>query len=120
MKLYLTLCIEFKGKLRKYILINNQEILSTIEMIENENLDVRTITMGISLLDCIDTNAKKSCDKIIKKITSHAKDLVKKPEERRKFAERILENKVVGWVKEAIKLDEKEVSADEFNKLIKK
>ena len=53
-------------------------------------------------------------------IDNYAKDLVKKPEERRKFAERILENKVVGWVKEAIKLDEKEVSADEFNKLIKK
>ncbi|HOP05243.1 MAG TPA: trigger factor [Tenuifilaceae bacterium] len=53
-------------------------------------------------------------------IENYAKDLAKKPEERRKFAERILENKVVGWVKEAIKLDEKEVSADEFNKLIKK
>lgn len=53
-------------------------------------------------------------------IDNYAKDLVKKPEERRKFAERIIENKVVGWVKEALKLDEKEVSTDEFNKLIKK
>jgi len=52
-------------------------------------------------------------------IENYANDLAKKPEERRKFAERILENKVVGWVKENVKLDEKEVSTDEFNKLIK-
>ena len=62
-------------------MINQGEILSTIQMIENENLDVRTITMGISLLDCIDTDIKKSCDKIIKKITTLAKDLVKTGEE---------------------------------------
>ena len=49
-------------------MINQGEILSTIKMIESENLDVRTITMGLSLRDCIDTDANKSCDKIIKKI----------------------------------------------------
>ena len=62
-------------------MINQGEILSTIQMIENENLDVRTITMGISLLDCIDTDIKKSCNKIIKKITSCAKNLVKTGED---------------------------------------
>ena len=62
-------------------MINKNEILSTIQMIENENLDVRTITMGISLLDCVDSDAHKACDKIIKKITSYAKNLVKTGEE---------------------------------------
>ena len=62
-------------------MINHSEILSTIQMRENENLDVRTITMGISLLDCIDTDIKKSCDKIIKKITTYAKNLVKTGED---------------------------------------
>lgn len=52
-------------------------------------------------------------------IENYANDLMKKPEERRKFAERVLENKVVDWVKENVKLEEKEVSTEEFNKLIK-
>ena len=46
-------------------------------MILEENLDVRTITMGISLLDCADSSVKKTCDKIYAKITRLAKDLVK-------------------------------------------
>ena len=58
-------------------MLNQVEILSTLKMIESEHLDVRTITMGLSLRDCIDTSAKKSCDKIIKKITHYAHDLVK-------------------------------------------
>ena len=45
-------------------------------MIDNENLDVRTITMGISLLDCIDDNIDKACDKIYDKICRYAMDLV--------------------------------------------
>jgi len=62
-------------------MINQGEILSTIKMIESENLDVRTITMGLSLRDCVDTDAKKSCEKIISKITSYAKNLVKTGED---------------------------------------
>ena len=58
-------------------MLNQIEILSTLKMIESEHLDVRTITMGLSLRDCIDTDAKRSCDKIIQKITRYAKDLVK-------------------------------------------
>ena len=58
-------------------MINEREILSTIKMIKSENLDVRTITMGLSLRDCVHSDYKTSCDKIIKKITTYAKDLVK-------------------------------------------
>ena len=46
-------------------------------MIQDECLDIRTITMGISLLDCIDSDIGKACDKIYDKITACAKDLVK-------------------------------------------
>ena len=46
-------------------------------MIEEENLDIRTITMGISLLDCIDPDGDKARTKIYNKITTCAKDLVK-------------------------------------------
>ncbi len=46
-------------------------------MIEEQNFDIRTITMGISLLDCIDPNATRACEKIYSKITKSAKDLVR-------------------------------------------
>lgn len=52
-------------------------ITETIRMIEEENLDIRTITMGISLLDCIDADGEKARQKIYDKITTQAKDLVK-------------------------------------------
>ena len=58
-------------------MINISEVLETNRMILEENLDVRTITMGISLLDCADASVKKTCDKIYAKITRLAKDLVK-------------------------------------------
>ena len=59
-------------------MINNRdEIIETIRMIEEENLDVRTITMGISLVDCIDNDINKSCEKVYNKIYKYAKDLVK-------------------------------------------
>ena len=57
-------------------MISNWEVLETNEMIEKENLDVRTITMGISLLDCIDSDLNKLNENIYKKITTVAKDLV--------------------------------------------
>lgn len=50
--------------------------METITMIQEENLDIRTITMGISLLDCADSDIDRSCEKIYNKIYSHAKDLV--------------------------------------------
>ena len=49
-------------------IINSGDIMETIEMLTEENLDVRTVTMGISLLDCIDPDAEKACEKIYNKI----------------------------------------------------
>ena len=57
-------------------MINMFEVNETNKMIEQENLDVRTITMGISLLDCIDSNLDKVNENIYNKITEYAKDLV--------------------------------------------
>lgn len=57
--------------------MNSNNILETIKMIEEEKLDIRTITMGISLLDCIDSDGDKAREKIYNKIVSSAKDLVK-------------------------------------------
>ena len=57
-------------------MINFNDIMETITMIQEENLDIRTITMGISLLDCADSDIDRSCEKIYNKIYSHAKDLV--------------------------------------------
>ncbi|MSS63376.1 PFL family protein [Velocimicrobium porci] len=58
-------------------MINISEVLETNNMIEKENLDVRTITMGISLLDCADSDLDKVNEKIYDKITTKAKDLLK-------------------------------------------
>ena len=58
-------------------MININEVHETNEMIEKENLDVRTITMGISLLDCIDSDLKTVKKNIYDKIYNYAKDLVK-------------------------------------------
>lgn len=58
-------------------MINPFEILETVNMIDKENLDIRTITMGISLKSCVDPNIDKACEKVYNKITTYAKDLVK-------------------------------------------
>ena len=58
-------------------MINMYEVHETNQMIEQENLDVRTITMGINLLDCSDADLRTCCNKIYRKITTLAKDLVK-------------------------------------------
>lgn len=57
-------------------MINQNEVLETRNMIDRENLDIRTITMGISLLDCADSDAKKAADKIYDKIATKAQNLV--------------------------------------------
>lgn len=57
-------------------MINIFEVTETNKMVEQENLDVRTITMGINLLDCASDNLSEVNEKIYKKITSLAKDLV--------------------------------------------
>lgn len=65
--------------------VNTKDILETINMIQQDHLDIRTITMGISLLDCADSDIEKSCQKIYDKITTKAKDLVSVGEELEKM-----------------------------------
>ena len=61
--------------------MNRNEVFETVNMIHNEKLDIRTITMGISLFDCADEDPKRACEKIYNKITKCAKDLVKTGED---------------------------------------
>lgn len=56
---------------------NVKDILETIRMIQDEHLDIRTITMGISLLDCIDEDIDRACEKVYEKIVRNANNLVK-------------------------------------------
>ncbi|MBQ9492612.1 MAG: PFL family protein [Oscillibacter sp.] len=62
-------------------MLNQKDILSTIEMIAQQHLDIRTITMGISLLDCADPSGERACRKIYDKITRRAEKLVSTGEE---------------------------------------
>ncbi len=62
-------------------MLSQFEILETIRMIQNEKLDIRTITMGISLMDCSSEDTDKACTKIYDKITRYARDLVKTGED---------------------------------------
>ena len=62
-------------------MLNTQDILETIKMIREENLDIRTVTMGISLFDCISDDPERLFTKVYDKITRSAKDLVKTCEE---------------------------------------
>ncbi len=57
-------------------MMNMKDIMETVQMIEEEHLDIRTITMGISLLSCCDPDIDRSCEKVYQKITAYAKDLV--------------------------------------------
>ena len=62
-------------------MINIHEVLETNNMIEHENLDVRTITMGISLLDCADSDLEQTCRNISNKIRKYAGNLKKTAED---------------------------------------
>ncbi len=57
-------------------MINTQDVLETIQMIREENLDIRTVTMGISLWDCVSEDVGRLCDRIYDKITRRAEHLV--------------------------------------------
>ena len=61
-------------------MINFNEVNETIQMLDNQHLDVRTVTMGISLFDCADSSAEKACTRIYDKICKKAENLVKKCE----------------------------------------
>ena len=76
-------------------MINIYEVAETNKMITEENLDVRTITLGISLLDCIDSDLQKLREKIYRKIYDAAKDLVKTGEEiSREFGIQIVNKRI--------------------------
>ena len=62
-------------------MLSNEEILQTIHMIDQQHLDIRTITMGISLLDCVSEDPKRCCEKIYDKICRRAQHLVRTGEE---------------------------------------
>ncbi len=62
-------------------MINPFEVMETIHMIEKENLDIRTITMGISLLDCIRPTVREGAAAVYDKITKYAQNLVKTGED---------------------------------------
>ena len=62
-------------------MLNQKDILATQDMIDKRHLDIRTITMGISLMDCADSDHRICCDKIYKKITTYAKNLVRTGDE---------------------------------------
>lgn len=62
-------------------MLNIHDILETVRMIDRENLDIRTITMGISLLDCCDPDIDRACENIYEKITRKAQNLVKTGED---------------------------------------
>lgn len=57
-------------------MLNTKDILETITMIEEEHLDIRTVTMGISLLDCIDSDIDVAAENVYRKVVTKAKDLV--------------------------------------------
>ena len=57
-------------------MIDQKDIFATIDMIEQQHLDIRTVTMGVSLLDCCDEDPRKACSKIYDKICSYAGRLV--------------------------------------------
>ncbi len=58
-------------------MLNKNEIIETVEMLDSQNLDVRTITMALSLFDCVGGSVKETCQRIYEKVTGRARDIVK-------------------------------------------
>lgn len=76
-------------------MINTHDVLETIQMIREENLDIRTITMGISLFDCVSDDVDRLCNNIYDKVTKTACDLVKTGEKiERKYGIPIVNKRV--------------------------
>ncbi|MBE6591851.1 MAG: PFL family protein [Ruminococcaceae bacterium] len=97
--------------------INKDEILETINMIDTEHLDVRTITMGISLFDCITDDITRLCDKIYDKLTFCAKNLVSTGEEIEKIYGIPIINKRVSVT--PISLVGSNISSEDYVKIAK-
>ncbi|MBI3435959.1 MAG: DUF711 family protein [Proteobacteria bacterium] len=70
-------CIDFKGLFAtmRHLNFSGEEILETIAMVRTEQLDIRTITIGVSLFDCVSDNCDTLCRNIFSKVTTVAKDL---------------------------------------------
>ena len=76
-------------------MINSKDILKTLEMFDHQHLDVRTITMGISLRGCADSDIDKCCEKIYSRVTTAARDLVKTGEDiEKKFGVPIVNKRI--------------------------
>ncbi len=65
-------------------MLNTNDIMETITMIQDDHLDIRTITMGISLLDCCDTDIDKSCEKVYEKIMQYGQEIWSRPAKKSK------------------------------------
>ena len=63
------------------MLLTHKDIMKTVNMISHQHLDIRTVTMGISLLSCADSDIHKVCDKVYDRITTQAAKLVKTAED---------------------------------------
>lgn len=75
--------------------MDKSRILDTLKMLDEENLDIRTVTLGISLLDCIDEDVDRACQKIFDKIVKYGKNLVKNADEiGRKYGVKIVNKRV--------------------------
>ncbi len=98
-------------------MINSQDILETIKMIREESLDVRTITMGVSLYDCVSEDVGRLCDKIYDKITKSAENLVKTGEDLEKLYGIPIVNKRVSVT--PISLVGGDISSDGYVKVAK-
>ena len=61
-------------------MLNMSDIMETITMIQEENLDIRTVTMGISLFDCADSDIDRSCTKVYEKVCTSARGLIRRCE----------------------------------------
>ena len=97
-------------------MINMYEVSETNKMIEHENLDVRTITLGISLLDCIDSDLDQLNQNIYNKITTVAKDLVSTGQDiEKEFGIPIVNKRIsitpVSLVGEAARTDANQISS---------
>ncbi|MCR5595051.1 MAG: PFL family protein [Lachnospiraceae bacterium] len=101
-------------------MINIYEVNETNNMIEKDNLDVRTITLGLSLLDCADNDIDRICDKVYEKITHRAQNLVKTGEEiSREYGIPIV-NKRISVTPVSLIAGQAAKSSDDFVKLAKR
>ncbi|SHH14671.1 hypothetical protein SAMN02745245_00645 [Anaerosphaera aminiphila DSM 21120] len=104
--------------------MENRKILETIRMLEQENLDIRTVTMGISLLDCIDSDPKIACNKIYDKMMKCSENLVHTTSEvSKKYGVPVINNRLsvtpISLIAGATNLDDYTCYAEVLDKVAK-